>query len=101
MSSKTPTSSVTNILRVFLDGFLALCLLSGIAGFSIGIYFGKATSEYSVVFMAASGVLIIGFILTFFLKAETRIKVSICLFSTLLSLFALNLFLRFYTPSPL
>lgn len=100
MSSKTPTSSVTNTFRLFLDGFLALCLLLSIAAFLIGIYFGKTSSEYSVVFLVASGVLVIGIFLTFFLKAENRIKVSLCLFSTLISLFALNLFLRFYTPSP-
>lgn len=99
-SSVPPIPTIVGRLRIFLDGFLVLCLLVGIAVFSYGLSIGKTSPQWSGVLLAASGILISGVILAFFLKAPKRMDVALLLLSSLISLFALNLFLKYNDLSP-
>jgi len=99
-SSKEPKPTIVRHLRIILDGFLVLCLLVAIAVFLYGLFIAKTSPQWSGVLLAASGILITGVILSFFLKAPRRMDVALPLFSSLISLFALNVVLRYYDLSP-
>ena len=94
-----PPTLTAKYIRISCDLFLGLFLLFGIASFVSGLSILDTNFQWGRTVLLISGFFIIGAGLLFYLGVETRIKVSMVLLSTLISLFICNLYLEYSLPT--